>query len=522
VATGTSARVGNNWTGDFGLQKGFSTGSMLSITSNANRQTNSTTNRLNPFTSSTVQLSFTQPLMRGFGVNTNRRFIRIAENNGKTTALVFRQQAIATVNGVIRLYDDLVSLIEDVKVKEQTLTLAQRLYEDNRVAVDQGTLAPVELTRAQAQVAAARQDLTNSQGFERQQELILKTVLTRRDTADPAIRDARVVPTTPNEVPANETVRPIQDLIDEAFRSRPELEEARLQLQNSNISLAGSRNQILPQLDFVATAQNSGLAGGINPLSPANSAAAASGSPPVSAPGKTLGGIGTGLGQSLALRYPTYAIGLQLSLPLRNRVALADLARDEMQLRQWEVRFQQLENQVEAGSGGSRNRAGAGADRLRGGRGGAHAAGAVVEHRKRATGRRSFHHLSCSAIPELRGAGAVHRGGRPGRLRENAGRARTRPGAHAREPQRRYRHGLPRTLGTSRFFPVCWGVCDVSTQNPGRGAAKKSGCVSGLGSWGSGSRCGFCDAKSRVAGWFASQTGGRAERRRGDGLAGSG
>ena len=133
----------------------------------------------------------TQPLLRGFGIAMNRRFIRIAKNNEKTMDLVFKQQLIATVSGVIQLYDDLVSLMEDVKVKQETLALAQRLYEDNHVQVDQGTLAPVELTRAQAGIAAARQDLVNSQGYELQQELILKTVLTRRGTADPAIRDAR-------------------------------------------------------------------------------------------------------------------------------------------------------------------------------------------------------------------------------------------------------------------------------------------------------------------------------------------
>src|SRR5581483_2562799 len=97
-------------------------------------------------------------------------------------------------------YDDLVSLIEDVKVKEQTLALARQLYEDNRLQVEQGTLAPIELTRAQAGVAAATQDLANSRGFEEQQELILKTVLTRRGTADPMVRSARLIPTDPIDV----------------------------------------------------------------------------------------------------------------------------------------------------------------------------------------------------------------------------------------------------------------------------------------------------------------------------------
>jgi len=105
-------------------------------------------------------------------------------------------------------------------------------------------------------VAAARQDLANSHGLERQQELILKTVLTRRGTADDGVRAARVQPSTPIEVPAQEPVRDPQTLVAAALADRPELEEARLQIRNSHIALSGSRNELLPELNLVATAQN--------------------------------------------------------------------------------------------------------------------------------------------------------------------------------------------------------------------------------------------------------------------------
>ncbi|HLK65150.1 MAG TPA: TolC family protein [Bryobacteraceae bacterium] len=343
IASGTNSLIGNTWSGNLGMEKGFSTGALVDVGMNGSRQeTNSRTALRNPSSTSSLNLNFTQPLLRGFGVEMNRRFIRIAKNNQQTSELVFRQQAIATIAGVIRLYDDLVGLIEDVHVKEQTLALAQRLYEDNRISVQQGTLAPVELTRAQAQVAAARQDLANSQGLELQQELIVKTVLTRRGTFDSTIRAARVMPTTPIEIPPNEPIRVNEDLVAQALRDRPELEEARLQIRNSHISLEGSRNQLLPELDLVATAQNAGLAGSSNAALPS-----ASGSPVIATGGGSGGaGLGTTLGQSFSFRYPTYSIGLQLSLPLRNRTAEADVVRDEMQVRQWEIRFQQLQNQV--------------------------------------------------------------------------------------------------------------------------------------------------------------------------------
>src|SRR5262249_54569406 len=164
-----------------------------------------------------VGLSITQPLLRGFGAAVNRRFIRIARNDRRISDLVFEQQAIATVSGIIRLYWDLVSLIEDVEGKRETVALAQRLYDDTRVQVDQGRLAPGELVRAQAQVASARQDLTNSEAVELQQELIVKNALTRRGTADAAIRDARIVPTDAISIPAQEQIRPVEDLVADAL-----------------------------------------------------------------------------------------------------------------------------------------------------------------------------------------------------------------------------------------------------------------------------------------------------------------
>ena len=93
-------------------------------------------------------MTVTQPLLRGFGTELNRRFIHIAKNSEKISDYVFQQQAIVTVSGVIRLYDDLVSLDADLKVKQETLATAQRLLEDNKNKVDQGTLAPIEATRA--------------------------------------------------------------------------------------------------------------------------------------------------------------------------------------------------------------------------------------------------------------------------------------------------------------------------------------------------------------------------------------
>jgi outer membrane protein len=199
----------------------------------------------------------------------NHRFIRIAGNDRKITTLLFHQQLIATVYGVIRLYTDFVALYEDVKVKQETVAAAEKLFSDTKAQVDEGTLAPVELTRANAQVFATRQDLINARGLLEEQQAILKNQLTRTGNADPEVQAATIIPTDPLNIPEKEEVRPIQDLFTEAMANRPDLGQASLQIENSQIGLKGARNATLPEVDLVGIVQNNGLAGPLNPAAPA-------------------------------------------------------------------------------------------------------------------------------------------------------------------------------------------------------------------------------------------------------------
>jgi outer membrane protein len=330
----TNSLVTRTTTADAAFQQSFSTGTQVNLAFNNSRTgLNSLSTSYNPFTTSALGLTVTQPLLRGFGINLNRRFIRIAYNQQKITSLVFQQQLIETVYGVIRLYTDLVALSEDVKVKEEAVALAQKLYDDTKAQVDEGTLAPVELTRANAQLFATRQDLINSRGLLEEQEAIIKTVLTRRGNQDAEVAGARVVPTDPLVIPEKEQARPMQDVLAAAVTTRPDLGQARLQVENSQIGLEGARNLLRPEVDLVGVAQNNGLAGVANPLSQAPSIPYA-------------GGYNDVLNQLFTRKFPTYGIGVQVTLPLRNRVAEADVARDELQVRQSQVRVRQLQNQV--------------------------------------------------------------------------------------------------------------------------------------------------------------------------------
>ena len=328
--SGSGSLVTHGFAGGAGLAAGFSPGTQIGLNyDQISQASNATTNLLNPSTMSSLGLTVTQPLLRGLGIGLNRRFIRIAQLDRKITDLVFREQVIATVSGVIRLYYDLVSLNEDLAVKRETLTEAQRLLEDNTSQVEAGTLAPIEAVRAQAQVAAARQDLVTSEGYVLQQELLLKTVLTRRGTSDPLLRDARIVVTSSITIPPADDHPPIDQMIAEARASRPEIAAAGLQIEGARIYVDADRNELRPDLDLVGLAENSALSGSANAANPAGVASSSSAA-----------------NQIFTGKYPTYEIGLQLNLPLRNRQAEADLLRDQMQARQFEVRRQQVENQV--------------------------------------------------------------------------------------------------------------------------------------------------------------------------------
>ena len=129
---------------------------------------------------------------------------------------------------MVNLYSDLVSFNEDVKVRRQALSLAEKLYNDNRKQVEIGTLAPIDIVRAEAEVARSQQELTHAETQVLQQETILKNYISRTGVMSPSIADARIVPTDPLPIPDVEKVQPVQDLVTRAIQNRPELAQTQL------------------------------------------------------------------------------------------------------------------------------------------------------------------------------------------------------------------------------------------------------------------------------------------------------
>jgi outer membrane protein TolC len=331
--TGTSALIQRLETSSLGVQQNLVSGTLVSLgLTNSNVNTNSTRAQINPATNSSLSLSVTQHLLQGFGPALNTRQIRIAKNNREVSDLVFKAQVITTVSAIEDLYWDLVSYNENVRVQRDALAATQALLDNNKKQVEVGTLAPIEIVRAEAEIAAGQQAVTVAETQLLQQETILKNALGRTGVLSPAMASAHVILTDRIQIPEVEPIAPIQDMMATAESARPELAQLRILLQNQEIAIKGTRSELLPTLDVVGQLTNNGLSGQVGPSTGFNPF--------------FIGGYGNVLTQLFARNFPTYSIALNLNVPLRNRAAQADLINGELVLRQQQLGLQRLQNQV--------------------------------------------------------------------------------------------------------------------------------------------------------------------------------
>lgn len=320
------------------LQQGFLTGTTVSLGySQSYLRSNSLGLGLNPTSDGSLTLRVTQRVLQGFGLAVNNRNIRMTRNNLKVADLTFKQQVITTTSSIIDLYWDLVSINADYTVKKQSVELARKLFEDNQKQVEIGTLAPIEVIRAEAELARTEQELTVSETQLLQQETIIKNALSRNGITSETVKNARIIPMDTIRIPGSAEQFNLDSLYDTAVANRPEIQQTAINLQNIRIGIAGNRSQLLPSLDVSATFRNNGMAGVLNPNLPPDR------DPPDA---YFIGGRSDIWGQLFRRNFPDYSIGFQLNVPLRNRAARADMIIEEIGLRQAEIRQQQQFNQL--------------------------------------------------------------------------------------------------------------------------------------------------------------------------------
>jgi outer membrane protein len=348
------------------FSQGFSTGTTLNVFwDNTRSSSTSPFTLFDPSIQSTIGISFSQQLLQGFGRDVTRRNILIAENNRKIADLAFAQQAITTVTNTITAYWELVYARQNVQVQQQAVTVSNKLYNDNKKQLEIGTMAPLDVTRAESELATNTQNLIVAQTTQLQDELVLKNFISKDPTASNLI-DVEIIPTDKPDAPQSIQLEPFANAVKEAIVKRPDVQEQIMNVKNGQIDVKATKNALLPLVTFTGTFTSTGLAG--NSL--ATTSAAAAGAPVVDANGNpvtvldsnnvaipvfvptattTVTGVNkTGLSDSLSQvfhnRFPNYTAGLNVTLPLRNRSAQADSIRAQLTQRQLEAQLQQIKN----------------------------------------------------------------------------------------------------------------------------------------------------------------------------------
>jgi outer membrane protein TolC len=338
----------NTANANFEYSQAFPSGTLMLVDFNNLRGTdNSQFDLLVPQVFSQFRVEVKQHLLAGFGPGPNLRFIRIAKNNREISDVAFRNQVIATVSQIQNIYWDLVNAYEDEKVKERSLNLAEKTLSDNREQVRIGALPAIEVTQAENEVASRKQDLIIAQTSLQLQQLLMKNAVTR-NLSDAFIAAAPVVPTDTMYVPEKEPVRPVQDLLQDAYSHRPELAQARIDLTNREISRKSAKNALLPAVDLVAWYGASALAGVQNPAFTCAPGVQPNPNSIQCLPPGSVSTTGYGNAFSKLFRndFPDYAVGFQVNIPFRNRAAKADQIRSELEYRQAQMRLQQLQNEI--------------------------------------------------------------------------------------------------------------------------------------------------------------------------------
>ena len=174
---------------------------------------------------------------------------------------------ITTVDQIENMYWDLVFAYENVRVQQESLTYAQKALDDSKRQAQVGTVPPIQVVSAQSTVATDQQNLIVAQNNLQLQQLLMKNALSR-SIEDPVLAEADVVPTSAMQIPEQEPVIPIQDLINDALQHRAELVESRIDLNSRDISNKAVRNAMLPTLEAFAYYGGSGVGGDVEPSVP--------------------------------------------------------------------------------------------------------------------------------------------------------------------------------------------------------------------------------------------------------------
>jgi outer membrane protein TolC len=334
VTSGVPSLKTNTTLAQFKYYQSFVTGTYVEFDLNNERQTvNSPLQLLNPSLTANYRILVQQQLLQGFGFAPNLRFLRFAKNNQKLTEVTFRSQIDYTITQVENIYWDLVNAFQDEQVKDRSLAFAEQSLDQEQKQFDLKAVPAMDVMKAQTEVANRQQDLTVSKTTLQLQESLMKAALTKQ--LDQTLEEMPVIPTINLEAFQPETIPPVEQLIEEGMKDRPDLTIQQINQDTAEISRKSVRNFMLPTVNLTGYYAGFGLGGPANPNYPG-------GPPAVTTP--------TGYGGTLQNAFnnssPDYLAEIQVNIPLRNRLARADQFRSELELRQAQLNVVQIEKNL--------------------------------------------------------------------------------------------------------------------------------------------------------------------------------
>jgi outer membrane protein len=351
-----------NWT----YTQGFTSGTSVTAVWDNTRSSSSAANLFNPSVQSSLTITFQQQLLNGFGFAQNRRNILIAKNNRKLADYEFTQQAITIVTNAINAYWELVYARENVNVEQQAVAVSTKLYGDDKKQLEIGTMAPLDVTRAESELATNRQNLIVAQTVKLTDEQTLKNAIVR-DPLAPAVANIEIIPLDHPNPPEAVEAATFEDAVKEAFAKRPDLQVQQINVTNAGIDAKANQQALRPTATLVAEYQSQGLAGN-SPI--VTGATTTAGTPIVGADGTPVTvldmtgtpvqifepssaavtngiskqGFGTAQSQIFHNDFPTYIVGLNFTLPIRNRAAQGSYQRASLNEHMLQAQLQQLKN----------------------------------------------------------------------------------------------------------------------------------------------------------------------------------
>ena len=317
--TALSTTAGN---GQAGFSQFLPTGGSLSAAWNLGRSTsNAPSNAFNPATSGSLNLQFSQPLLRNFSIDGTRQALLISKVNREMSDITLRATVVNTVHNVKVAYWNLVGARSNLDVAQQSLALSRQTLKDNQTRVEVGTMAPIDIVQAQAEVANNEEQVIVAQAQVQQFEDVLRTLI-----YDPQSPDFWTQHLEPSEAPTLTTAQiDVDAAIKSALDKRTDLRNAAKSMQESQINIRYTKNQLLPAVNGQVGYTTNAL-GGVQ--------------------GDRIIRYGSVLGDVFSAAYPTWSVGVSVSYPIGQNNAQAGLARAQLQYHESELQLRQLQMSV--------------------------------------------------------------------------------------------------------------------------------------------------------------------------------